>query len=86
VVVFSTDRAHWTTAPRRISGVVRVASDGRFSVAGLPPGEYYLGVLTDADPSQLSDLPFLDQLAATAIRITLDEGERKVQDVKMAGG
>jgi uncharacterized protein (DUF2141 family) len=86
VVVFSTDRAHWTTAPRRLSGVVRVASDGRFSVAGLPPGEYYLGVLTDADPSQLSDLSFLDQLAATAIRITLGEGERKVQDVKMAGG
>jgi hypothetical protein len=69
-----------------VSGVVRLASDGRFSVTGLPPGEYYLGVLTDADPSQLSDLPFLEQLATTAIRITLAEGERKVQDVKMAGG
>jgi hypothetical protein len=42
-------------------------------------------VLTDADPAQLSDISFLDQLAATAIRITLGEGERKVQDIKMAG-
>jgi protocatechuate 3,4-dioxygenase beta subunit len=86
VVVFSTDRAHWATVPRRVSGVVRLASDGRFSVTGLPPGEYYLGVLTDADASQLTDLAFLEQLATTAIRITLAEGERKVQDVKMAGG
>ena len=86
VIVFSTDRAHWTTAPRRLSGVVKVASDGRFSVTGLPPGEYYLGVLTDADPTQLSDISFLEQLAGAAIRITLGEGERKVQDIKMAGG
>ena len=57
-----------------------------FSVTGLPPGEYHLGVLTDADPAQLSDASFLEQLAATAIRITLGEGERKVQDIKMAGG
>lgn len=53
---------------------------------GLPPDEYYLGVLTDADPAQLSDISFLEQLAATAIRITLGEGERKVQEIKMAGG
>jgi hypothetical protein len=86
VVVFSTDRTQWTSAPRRLSGVVRLASDGRFSVIGLPPGEYYLAVLTDADPSQLADHSFLEQLASSAIRLTLAEGERKVQDVKMAGG
>jgi hypothetical protein len=83
VVVFSTDPSQWTT--RRLSGVVKVASDGRFSVSGLPPGDYYLGVLTDVDPAQLTDVSFLEQLAATAIRITLGEGERKVQDIKMAG-
>ncbi|HYN07620.1 MAG TPA: carboxypeptidase-like regulatory domain-containing protein [Vicinamibacterales bacterium] len=86
VVAFSTERSDWTSAPRRTSGVVKLGSDGRFTVSGLPPGEYYLGVLTDADPSQLADLSFLEQLAATSIRITLGEGERKVQDIKMAGG
>ena len=86
IVVFSTDRAHWPAAPRRVSGVVKAGSDGRFTVSGLPPGEYFLTVLTDPDPSQLRDPSFLEQLAAAAIRITLGEGEKKAQDVKLSGG
>jgi hypothetical protein len=85
VVVFSTDRTYWSTAPRRVSGVVKAGSDGRFSVTGLPPGEYFLTVLTDPDPLQLRDQSFLEQLAASAIRITLAEGEKKVQDLKLSG-
>lgn len=83
IVVFSTDRAHWTTAPRRISGVVKVGTDGAFTVRGLPPGEYYLTALTDLDPSQLTDPTVLDQLATTSLRIVLGEGERKVQNLKL---
>ena len=86
VVVFSTNRAHWTTAPRRVSGAVRAGSDGRFSVVGLPPGEYFLTALPDVDPSQLAELAFLDQLAATAMKVTLAEGETKTQDLAMSGG
>ena len=86
IVVFSTDRAHWSTAPRRVSGVVKAGSDGRFTATGLPPGEYFLTALTDPDPSQLRDPSFLEQLAASAIRLTLAEGEKKVQDVKLSGG
>ena len=52
----------------------------------MPPGEYFLAVLTDPDPVQLKDPSFLEQLAASAIRVTLTEGERKVQDVKLSGG
>jgi hypothetical protein len=54
-------------------------------VTGLPPGEYFLAVLIDPDPSQLRDPSFLDQLVASAIRVTLTEGEKKVQDVKLSG-
>jgi hypothetical protein len=85
IVVFSTDRAHWATAPRRVSGAVKAGSDGRFTVTGLPPGEYFLAVLTDPDPSQLRDPSFLEHLVASAIRVTLAEGEKKVQDVKLSG-
>ena len=51
----------------------------------MPPGEYFLAALTDPDPVQLKDPSFLEQLAASAIRVTLAEGEKKVQDVKLPG-
>ena len=78
IVVFSTDRSLWTTAPRRMSGIVKVGSDGTFNVSGLPAGEYYLAALTDPDASLLGDPAFLEQLAAASIRFTLAEGEKKV--------
>jgi protocatechuate 3,4-dioxygenase beta subunit len=83
LVVFSTDRQHWTRAPRRLSGIVKVASDGRFSVTGLPPGEYFLAALTDLDPSQVGEPTFLEQLATVSLKLSLGEGERKVQDLKI---
>ena len=85
IVVFSTDRSHWTSSPRRISGAVKLGSDGRFSVSGLPAGEYYMAALVDPDPASLTDPAFLEQLAAGAIRVSLAEGERKVQDVRIGG-
>jgi protocatechuate 3,4-dioxygenase beta subunit len=83
IVMFSTDRAHWLQSPRRMSGVVKVGSDGRYVVRGLPAGEYFLTALSDLDPSQLSDPAVLELLATASMRITLAEGERKVQDLKL---
>ena len=75
----------WTVSPRRSSGIVRLGSDGRYRVTGLPPGEYLLAAITDIEPGQLNDISFLEQLARAGIRITLAEGEKKVQDVKIGG-
>ena len=85
VVVFSSNRDDWTTSPRRMSGLVKVGSDGKFSVNGLPPGEYFLVAVTDAEPAQLADPSFLDELVPGAIRITLGENEQHVQDLKLGG-
>ena len=84
VVMFSTDRQHWATSPRRQTGVVKLASDGTFVVRGLPPGEYYLAAVTDPDPSQLADPAVLEQLAGASLKLVLPEGEKKVQDLKLA--
>jgi hypothetical protein len=85
VVVFPVDRSLWTV-PRRLSGVVKLDGDGRFIVAGLPAGRYFLAALTDLDPAQLSDRAFLELLASAAIQVVLGEGERTVQDLRLAGG
>jgi hypothetical protein len=86
VVVFTTDRALWAASQRRMSGVVKLGSDGTFHVTGLPPGEYYLSAVTEATPAQLGDPAFLEQLAQAAMKISLAEGEKKVQDLKLGGG
>jgi hypothetical protein len=83
VIVFSTDRAHWASAPRRMTGLVKLDSAGGYRITGLPPGTYYLSAVTDAEPSELADPAFLEQLAAASLTITLKEGETKVQDLKL---
>ena len=83
VIVFSTDRAHWATAPRRMTGLVKLDSRGAYRITGLPPGTYYLSAVTDVDPAELGDTAFLEQLALASLTITLKEGETKVQDIKI---
>lgn len=76
-------RTHWTTAPRRVSGAARLSSDGRYRIGGLPPGEYYLAVVTDFIPAQLDDPSFLELLIPGAVKVVMGEGERKVQDYRI---
>ena len=83
MLAFSTEQALWTTAPRRVSGVARLSSDGRYSITGLPPGEYYLAVLSDVRPGQLDHPAFLESLIASALKVTLAEGERKEQNYQV---
>jgi hypothetical protein len=85
IVVFSTDRAYWTVGSRRVQQV-RPSSDGKFKLGGLPPGEYYVSAVTDLDPTDLYDPAFLERLAAMSFKISLADGEKKVQDLKLAGG
>lgn len=85
VVVFPADAELRRAAPRRTSGLVKIATDGRFRVEGLPPGDYLLAVIVDADPQQLNDRAFLEQVAAGAIQIRLAEGQKLVQDLKIGG-
>jgi uncharacterized protein (DUF2141 family) len=83
IVVFSTDRSTWSAGSRRISPPIQVATDGRYKATGLPPGEYFLAAITDYEQGDLGDVTFLDQIAAVAIKVTLGEGEKKVQDLKI---
>jgi protocatechuate 3,4-dioxygenase beta subunit len=83
MLAFSTDRAMWTTSPRRVSGAARLSSDGRYRISGLPPGEYFVAAITDFTPGQLDDPSFLESLIPLAAKVVVAEGERKVQDYRI---
>jgi hypothetical protein len=86
LVAFSTDKALWGTTGRRLKAPVSTDPDGTFRITDLPSGEYFLAAVTDMEPSDLKDASFLAELAARAIRLTLGEGEKKRQNIKVSGG
>jgi hypothetical protein len=86
LVAFSTDKALWGTTGRRLKAPVSTDPDGTFRITDLPSGEYFLAAVTDMEPSDLKDASFLAELAAQAIRLTLVEGEKKIQNIKVSGG
>jgi hypothetical protein len=85
IILFAADKGYWVPQARRIRAV-RPGTDGKFSFAGLPTGEYRLTAVTDAEPGEWFDPNFLDQLVNASIPISLREGEKKTQDIKVAGG
>jgi len=85
LVVFSTERALWMPGTRRIR-TARPGNNGSFRVVGLAPGEYYLAAVGDLDQTVLYTPAFLEPLVSSAMKITLAESEKKVQDVRIAGG
>jgi hypothetical protein len=81
--VFSTTPSHWRPQARRVHAPTRPGSDGRYRITGLPPGEYYLAAISDFDPNEYATPAFLEQVVPGAIKITIGEGEKKTQDVRL---
>lgn len=86
VLLLPVDEQFWRTGTRRRPAPQRPDTTGRFRLIDLPAGEYYLALVTQLEPDQLTDTTFLQSLIPSAIKFTLAEGEHKVQDVKLAGG
>jgi hypothetical protein len=85
IVVFATDRAFWAPGSRRVLQA-QPASDGKFTVIGLPAGDYYVAAVTRLEPGDLANRQFLEELLPSSLRITIRDGEKKIQDLKLAGG
>ena len=83
IIVFPTDTRYWLPRARRISST-RPGTDGSFVFRGLPAGDYRLTAVTDVEPGEWYDPAFLSQLAAVSLPLTLREGEKKVQDIRVA--
>ena len=83
IIVYPADQNLWGPYSRRIANT-RPATDGRFQIRSLPPGNYRLAAVIDAEPGEWFNPDFLAQLVAGSIPITLAEGEKKVQDIRLA--
>lgn len=82
LVLFPADRALWPSGTRRVQQV-RPATDGRFILRNVLPGEYLVAVVTAVDPATLVDPRFLESLVPAAMPLTVAEGEKKTQNVRI---
>ena len=82
ILVFSSDRKYWTPGSRRVR-MTRPATDGVFSVKGLPPGDYFLAALTDLETGEWNDPTLLEQLAGSPAKVTLQDGTMTTQDFRI---
>lgn len=85
IIIFPTDSQYWVPQSRRIQSV-RPGTDGRYTVRNLPPGDYALAAVTDVEPGEWFDPEFLRELIAASMRISLADGDRKTQDIRLSGG
>jgi protocatechuate 3,4-dioxygenase beta subunit len=84
IVVAADDSRYWTPGSRRIA-IARPGAGGQFRISNLPLGGYHLAAVTDFEPGSQYDPVFLKELASASMRVTINEGGRQVQDIRVAG-
>jgi protocatechuate 3,4-dioxygenase beta subunit len=84
LIVYPEDVRYRSPQSRRVRSV-RPATNGTFSVTGLPPGDYRVAPVLDPEPGSWFDPAFLQQLDTRSDRFSLAAGERKIQNVRVGG-
>jgi protocatechuate 3,4-dioxygenase beta subunit len=85
LILFASDPGYWRPLSRRIL-TSRIAGDGTYSFANVPPGDYWLAPVDDVEPGDWFDPSFLERIEPAAIKVTIGEGEKKTQDLHAGGG
>lgn len=83
VIVFPTDTDTWASSgqsPRRVR-MVRAGKSGEYSF-NLPPGDYYVIAVPDAQTADWQDPAWMEAASRAAARVSIAEGERKTQDLR----
>jgi hypothetical protein len=83
VLVFPADESRWTFMSRAIRST-RPDTQGRFEINGLPPSsDYRIVAVQNLEDGQANDPEFLASVRDRADRLSLTEGETKVQDLRL---
>jgi hypothetical protein len=81
VIAFSIDPQYWRAQSRRIS-TSRTGDTGAYYFRGLPAGDYYLLAVDEVEQGEWFDPAYLDSVKDKAVRVTLQDGDRKTMDVR----
>jgi hypothetical protein len=84
VVAFPADRTLWLRNGRRLK-ITRPTSAGEFAFDDLPPGDYWLAALSDADGASWQRPEFLERVVPAAAAVTIGEGEKVRKDLRVTG-
>jgi hypothetical protein len=87
VIAFSTARDRWYPVSRFMRRTI-ARKDGTFSVAGLPPGTYYVAAVAQlpADGDEAwQDPAFLTSLIPRASTATLGDGDTRTLNLRLGG-
>jgi hypothetical protein len=87
VIVFPADSQSWrqgVTNARRIR-TARASSAGNYELSNLPPGEYFAIAVSDDASGDTQDPKYLESLIGGTTRVTLADGEKKVQNLVSRG-
>ena len=83
VVLFVTDSSTWLEAAGT-ARTVRPDQAGNYRFDAVRPGEYFIVALASVQQWQIADPEFLEELRAHARRVTLNEREMEVINLKVA--
>ena len=81
VVVFPADERLWAGAQRVEAD--DLFADGTYAFRELRPGRYLLAVVDGVEHAEWLDPNFLRRLVPLAVAVTLGDGERKIQDLRV---
>ena len=85
LILYPADERYWVPQSRRIRST-RPSTDGQFSFTGIPAGDYKIVAMVDVEPGAWFDPSFLQQVDAASTRITIGDGEKKVQNLQISSG
>ena len=81
VIAFPSDQRLWRPQTRRIQ-TARADQHGSYRLGNLPAGEYLVVATDDVEEGEWFDPAFLESVRDKGVRVTLAEGEQKVQALK----
>jgi hypothetical protein len=82
IVVAPADPRFWLPGARRVM-MTRPDTGGRYAFRSLPPGDYMIAAVTDLDQGSQYDPEFLKVLAGGSVRVSVAEGARVAQDLRV---